>query len=194
MAPWAGASRPDSGGIEEPVCFRPRPCENSVGVRTDRKSTSQIAPGARISIWGGDDHRSKSHAQHYCRHDSGLHLALELHGRTNGDVALCCVRPAVGNTRSSTIDNIRSNAASRALRADLIAGTADGVCRGCLLAPLTTTEALRVRILQARRASGCHGSQTEARLISAAADAPAGRPPSPPLTCSSATRQAPCRE
>lgn len=68
--------------------------------------------------------------------------------RTDSEVALCCIRPPVGNLEHSSLAEIMRNDESRELRANLLEGRLDSICQRCLLAPLTTPESLTERVRQ----------------------------------------------
>lgn len=65
--------------------------------------------------------------------------------RPNGDVGPCCVR-IVGNLAEGTLSGILNGPRIRELRANLLRGTPDAICRSCGLRPETTPEQLRSRI------------------------------------------------
>ena len=82
----------------------------------------------------------------YTRHCLWPWNHVEVH--TDGGVALCCVRPPIGNLRDSSFNALRSGPEARSLRASLLSGELDELCSRCLLAPLVPVSELAQSVQQ----------------------------------------------
>lgn len=78
--------------------------------------------------------------------------------RTNGDVAPCCFRPAIGNFVDTPLSAILNGAAVRRLRAELLSGEMDQFCADCRGRPLIAVddfhEGVKQRVLAVRLPPG----------------------------------------
>jgi MoaA/NifB/PqqE/SkfB family radical SAM enzyme len=66
--------------------------------------------------------------------------------RTDGSVALCCIRPPIGSMATESLQQVLNGPAIRGVRKGLLEGRPDELCRKCHVRPPTVPSVLQERV------------------------------------------------